>query len=353
MEMMINVRHGKTRMMRLLGFLLAVAFMMGAAFAESAAPAAGDSILAQLDGINWSFCSGAGGWSTDMQIAPDGSFSGDYHDSEIGEYADAYPDGTIYYCSFTGKLSLVEQVNENIWKLRVDELKLEEKPGTETLADNVRYVTSEIYGLSEGDEMLLYRPGTPLDGFTDDMKLWAHVFDDGDPNPAELKTWFISSEKNDSGFVGYVPETGTTLANPWEDVTVEQLRQNIGMYFNVPEEAEKAIYRWCAAEKLAEMQFAWNDGIFCFRSQPVALEKNQLTDISGMYYTWEHEEPAAIGGFAGSIAQAPGDNGSFVERCLWYDNAAGLMCSLSVIAPDLDGLDLTALAEQIWFPAQK
>ena len=88
--------------------------------------------------------------------------------------------------------------------------------------------------------MFLYRPGTPLDGFTDDMKLWAHVFDDGDPNPAELKTWFISSEKNDSGFVGYVPETGTTLANPWEDVTVEQLRQNIGMYFNVPEEAEKA-----------------------------------------------------------------------------------------------------------------
>ncbi len=29
------------------------------------------------------FCSGAGGWSTDFEIEKDGSFKGNYHDSDM------------------------------------------------------------------------------------------------------------------------------------------------------------------------------------------------------------------------------------------------------------------------------
>ena len=348
MEMMINVRHGKTRMMRLLGFLLAVAFMMGAAFAESAAPAAGDSILAQLDGINWSFCSGAGGWSTDMQIAPDGSFSGDYHDSEIGEYADAYPDGTIYYCSFTGKLSLVEQVNENTWKLRVDELKLEEKPGTETLADNVRYVTSEIYGLSEGDEMLLYRPGTPVSALSEEMQFWAHVVNLENP-PEELEDWFLSSEANNSGFVGF---PAVSYANPWEEMTAEQLEEVSGLSFGVPDGAENVTYRYMQSDGLAEMQFTMGSDEFCARIQPAELEEGQIMNISGMYFDWDNEQDIKVGQCSGTLGQAQTGSEDWVELCLWYDAEKKLQYSLSVYTTELDGLDLIWFAEQICPPEQ-
>ena len=132
-------------------------------------------VFSRLEGVEWSFSSGAGGWSTDMRFLPDGSFAGEYHDSEMGEFADDYPNGTIYCCSFTGVMSVVEQDDENTWKVRVDELKVDESQEAESIDDGIRFVFSEPYGLTEGDEMVLYQPGSPIDGFTEDMRIWAHL----------------------------------------------------------------------------------------------------------------------------------------------------------------------------------
>lgn len=345
---MFRNNHGKTIIARLAGILLAVMLAAGASFAESAAS---DPFFAQFDGMVWSFSSGAGGWSTDLWINPDGSFRGEFHDSEMGDSAEAYPDGTVYYCAFTGRLSLLGQADENTWKVRVDEVTPTEPEGQEKIEDGCRYITSAPYGVSAGDEALLYRPGTPLDSFTDAMKMWAHTWDAADRAGAKLEAWFLYSEKNDSGFVGLRAEPEASMANPWEDVSVEQLRELAGTYFNVPEDASNMICRWYGGEKLGEMQFAWSNGDFTFRVQPVTLDTNQLMDISGMYFTWENETPVKIGWCPGSIGQARSETGDWVERCLWYDSATGLSYSLSVTAPDIDGLDLTAIAEQILLPA--
>ena len=52
---------------------------------------------------NFLFCSGAGGWSTGLKLNADGTFSGEYHDSNMGETGDGYPNGTMYECTFSGK----------------------------------------------------------------------------------------------------------------------------------------------------------------------------------------------------------------------------------------------------------
>ena len=348
---MFNDRYGKKILQRLLLTLLAVTLIVGGAFAENAVPETDPSFFGQFEGMTWEFSSGAGGWSSELEILPDGTFTGNYHDSEMGETGEGYPNGSLYYSSFAGRMSLAGQVNGNVWRIRVDELKETEKRGEETIDDGIRYVVTEPYGVSEGDEMLLYRPETSLDGFTDDMKLWAHVYDAGENPPLELHTWFLYSEKNNSGFVGFPAEGGMTLANPWEDVTVDRLRQLSGMYFNVPEDAEKIAYRWYGSEKLAEIQFLWNGEEYCLRSQPVVPDDSGLLpDISGMYYDWTNEIGTSVGGCPGTLGQAQSDAGSWVERCLWYDSAMGLTYSLSVIAADVDGLDLTAIAEQICLP---
>ncbi len=161
----------------------------------------------ELAGMEWSFCSGVGGWSTDMQIQADGSFSGNFHDSEMGDIGEGYPNGTIYVCAFTGQMTLLEQVDEHSWKVRVDQLTVDEEPEKETIDDGIRFVTAEPYGLSEGDEMLLYQPGTSIDVLSEDMQMWAHVFDQPvEERPTELENWFLCSEENDSGFVGYPVE---------------------------------------------------------------------------------------------------------------------------------------------------
>ena len=310
--------------------------------AISAAAAAEENLFDTLSGLEWNFSSGVGGWFTEIHIRADGSFSGSFHDSEMGECADEYPDGTVYFCSFSGQMSPAEQISENTWKIRVE--KLEKEQGTDEIADGIHFVPADVYGLSEGDEMVLYRPGTPVSVLTEEMQLWAHV-PEQETTQTELENWFLSSEKNDSGFVGY---EAVPLVNPWEEMTAEQLASESGLSFGMPEGAENVVYRYLRSDEMAEMQFSWAGGEYCARIRPMVLEDWDFYDISGMYYEWKTEEPVNVGPCAGSLSQALQDDGVWVERCLWYDADAKRMYSLSVTAEDVDGLDLTALAEQVY-----
>ena len=305
----------------------------------------------QLEGLEWSFSSGAGGWSTDMRILKDGSVSGEFHDSEMGEMAEEYPDGTVYCCSFTGQMSLGKQIDEYACEIRIDNLKLDESQEKESIDGGIRYVKAEAYGLSESDVMQLYRPGTPVSLLSDDMKMWAHLL--GEENAAaELEDWFLYSEKNESGFVGYLTDTGLGMINPWTDLTEKELQQVSGTVFGVPDGAENIIYRWLDTEKLAEMQFTIGNDEYCARIEPAALKEGELMNISGIYYQWEHEEPVTVGHCEGTISQSRTDGDNYVELCMWYDAAPGLMYSLSAGTTDPDGLDLTAVAEQVYVPMQ-
>ena len=307
------------------------------ALAVTAAAAAEENIFETMSGLAWSFSSGVGAWSTDLQIGPDGSFTGDFHDSDMGDTGDGYPDGTVYFCSFSGRMSLAEQVDDYCRKIRVDKLDVE--PGEDTVSDGVRFIHSGAYGISEGDEMLLYAPGTPAGILSDEMRLWAHVSDQ-ETTQSELENWFLCSEKNGSGFVGYWI---LFTPNPWEDMTAEGLKAASGLSFGVPDGAEDVLYRYLRNEGLAEMQFAIGGDEFCARMRSAA----EPTDISGMYFDWVNTEAVNIGQCAGTIGQAQYGSEDWVELCMWYDADLMRTYSLSVYTTDPDGLDLTALAEQV------
>lgn len=329
--------------------IMCVVLSLMLALGALAACADGASVtFDDLAGLEWSFSSGAGGWSTELRFAPDGSFTGEYHDSEMGETADEYPDGTIYICAFAGQATLLEQADENAWKVRVDSLSLETEAGVESIDENTRFVTTEPYGISEGDEMLLYLPGTPVDALTEEMRMWAHLL--GEDIPDALEDWFLYSEKNDSGFVGSAAEA--EIANPWVEMTGDELAQTSGVTLILPEGAENVVYRWLADESLAEMQFTLEGDEYCARVKPDALEAGQLDNISGMYFAWDHEEEVTIDHCPGSIGLAQTGSEDFVELCLWYDVAPGLMYSLSVYTTSPDDLDLTAVAQMVYEPMQ-
>ena len=331
----------------------AIAWLAGLALLLSAAcglAESGETLLDTMSGQEWVFSSGVGAWSTELRIRPDGTFSGEYHDSEMGETGEGFPEGTIYGCTFTGRLSVAGQADETTWKIRVDSLSLDEGQVPEAVEDGVRYVTSDPYGLSAGDEMLLYRPGTPISLLSEDQLFWAHVLEQETP-PEALETWLLTSQRNESGFVGF-PAWETTLANPWQDLTAEELTAVSGLSFGVPEGAENVIYRWLPEEKLAEMQFTMFGDEFCARLQPAVQEKDQLIDISGMYFAWEYEEEVNVHHCRGIIGLAQCGSEDWAERVVWYDPAPGIAGSLSVSTIDPDGLDLTALAEQVYIPVQ-
>lgn len=190
-------------MKKTIAWILGLMLMLGAAAAAETSP---EVSFDRLAGLEWSFSSGVGAWSTDLRIQADGSFTGEYHDSEMGETGADYPEGTIYGCSFHGKMSLVEPADGSLWRVRVDSLELDEGQVDAAIEDGVRYVTSIPYGLSAGDEMTLYLPGTPVSLIPEEMLFWAHVMD-LETVPDALENWFLCSEQNGSGFVGFeIPE---------------------------------------------------------------------------------------------------------------------------------------------------
>ena len=329
-------------MKKIVTWMLCLALLLGTAGAYGETS---DSFFSQFYGMEWSFSSGVGGWSADMRILPDGTFSGEYHDSEMGETAEAYPDGTVYLCSFTGQMHLVEKVDENTWKVAVDSLETDGQPGEESIEDGIRYVISEPYGISAGDTMLLFAPGTPASAMTEDMLFWAHAAE-AEPASDTLENYFLYSEKNSSGFVGFPPVGALTLPNPWEELTAEQLMDVSGLNFAVPEGAEQVIYRYLKDEGLAEMLFNMGGDEFCARIQPAQLADGELMNISGMYFAWENEEDVEVRGCRGTIGQARTGSVDWAELCLWYDAASRRMYSLSVATTDPDGLDLAAIADQ-------
>ena len=174
-----------------------------------------DSFFGQLAEYRWTYSTEEGGWSTDLRIQPDGSFSGTYTNVETGENKKEYPDGTIYLCEFTGRLSLVEQADENTWKIRVDELKTKDMEAEEYINNGIRYVFPEPYGISEGDVMTLLRPGIPAAEIPEEVRALASLAyvsetDDTveviDENSMTLNGWFLYSARNASGFAGYLPD---------------------------------------------------------------------------------------------------------------------------------------------------
>lgn len=141
---------------------------------SSAAPAelTAESIFGALNGKEFGFASGAGGWSSELTFANDGIFMGSYHDSDMGDTGDGYSNGTIYVSDFSGKFEIANVINDHSVTLRLVESGTSEPIGNEWIDDQVRYVASDPYGIAGGDEFILYFPGTPMSELTDDGRQW-------------------------------------------------------------------------------------------------------------------------------------------------------------------------------------
>ena len=145
-----------------------------------------------------------------------------------------------------------------------------------------------------------------------------------------------------------IAEEAAQIANPWTETTAEALLENPGVEFGIPEGAENIRYFLLEDEGLAEMQFTWYGIDYVARIKPAA----EYEDISGMHYdAWDDEFEDDIGGCAARTSRVQ-DGDNTVDLCQWFAAVPGMMYSVSVVAPDLDGFDITAAAEQLYVPLQ-
>lgn len=145
------------------------------------------------------FSSGAGGWYTSLSIEEDGSFSGQYIDSDMGDFADAYPQGTQYICAFSGQFTQPEKRNDYTYSMELSTIALSDPPGQTTIQDGTRIITSTPAGLENSETFLIYLPQAPVAQLPEGFFLWTHIYDQRET----LDMYGIYNENDETAFVGF------------------------------------------------------------------------------------------------------------------------------------------------------
>ena len=160
----------------------------------------GDNVFGLIDGGTFNFLSGAGGWSTEVVMSGDGSFTGQHHDWDMGDIDDDYPNGTYYECNFSGVFTVTGKVDEYTYELRLVSLNLEEEAGLERIEDGVRIINSSAYGIEGGEVFMLYCPGIATADLPENFLWWIRAPHAWEDIPEKLPFYGLYNTKEELGF---------------------------------------------------------------------------------------------------------------------------------------------------------
>ena len=159
---------------------------------------------------------------------------------------------------------------------------------------------------------------------------------------------FTGCTKTEAPAEPSAPAAQAGLANPMVESSAEEIANTLGVTFGTIDGAQNVKY-YIISGDLAQMNFT-RDGLdYTVRIQPAG----EYTDISGAYYEWNVIDDCQIGGRDGKSMRYVSDTEQ-VEVCEWYDIAPGLMYCVTAggEGADLDGFDLTAVAQTLFAPVQ-
>ena len=120
--------------------------------------------------LQMGFSSGVGAWGTELELQPDGTFSGRYWDDEMGATGEGYPNGTQYREIFSGQFEDIVKVNDYTYSMKLYQLNIEKQE--ETIEDGVLYIPSEAYGISGGKNFLFYTKEAPMGELPEEFLEW-------------------------------------------------------------------------------------------------------------------------------------------------------------------------------------
>lgn len=170
--------------------------------------------FADVEDLEFWFLSGAGGWATALRIRPDGSFYGLFYDGNLGEVGEGYPNGTMYWSEFSGQFTEPVKVDDHTWSMRIASMDYAQEPGKEEIKNGTLYCYTDVYGLDETGDVLIYLPGTPMAGLSEEFirwvrSSWPDYADQSSFDVTELPFYALNSEAQQYGFSGraYDPES--------------------------------------------------------------------------------------------------------------------------------------------------
>lgn len=170
-------------------------------------PTAEGLSYADLADLTFTFTSGVGGWQTTMYMQADGSFAGEYFDSDMGVTGEGYPDGTVYVCTFNGQFAPLLRVDDLTYTTEVESISYAQTADTEEIRDGIRYVYTTAYGLDNAKTLYFYLPGTGTASLSEACMNWVSIYlwtgVEGE-HAKELPFVVLFNENAETAFVGEV-----------------------------------------------------------------------------------------------------------------------------------------------------
>lgn len=152
--------------------------------------------FADLSKHIFEFSSGAGGWMEEFIIEKDGSFHGNYHDSDMGSMGEGYDNGTVYASSYSGHFKELIKIDDYTYKMKLQDIAYDNEEETEEIIDNTRYIYTMSYCLGDNDTFTVYLPGTPLERLSEEVIRWIEMCNQ---SQTELTMMIIVDEINQYG----------------------------------------------------------------------------------------------------------------------------------------------------------
>lgn len=242
-------------------------------------------LFAEMKNREFYFSSGAGGWRTIMKISEDGSFSGEYSDSEMGVTGEGYPNGTYCICTFEGEFTKPVKVNDYTYSVGIADIRYEKEAGTEEIIDGVLYCYSEPYGIDGANSLLFYLPGTPLSELPQEYLDWVR-FEVSEAKDDKLSFYGIYNEKEQTGFSSYeilnVIDEMMKNAKAASDVIKTSLENDILTQLEMNEKSS-ALYE------------VWDDALNALWAElKNTLPKNEFETLLNEQRAWISEKEKAV-----------------------------------------------------------
>lgn len=161
----------------------------------------------------FSFSSGAGAWFSECTVHTDGTFEGNYHDSDMGVTGEGYPNGTVYVSTFYGAFDHITQVDAYTWSMKLASLTTEDTPGREWIEDGIKYVASTAVGMPDiGGEVLLYLPGHDRASLPESFLWWNMYSGSGDTDTPQIDYYGLYNVEEELGFGSSLADSQTAQA---------------------------------------------------------------------------------------------------------------------------------------------
>ncbi|MCR5195254.1 MAG: hypothetical protein K6D38_02970 [Pseudobutyrivibrio sp.] len=140
-------------------------------------------------------------------------------------------------------------------------------------------------------------------------------------------------------------ETISDDSGSWHESSEEEITEKMIVCFYQVPDATNVRYSLNEEANMAQMEFEYEGLNYTARLK----ESDEFEDISGCNYAWTSEKDITMSGFPAKVKRYVGADET-VDVVLWQIKEAGYVFSLSTSAPDLEGFDITEVANNklVW-----